>query len=85
MEVESAQDFKVYCYFDQRLWLGIICRPNHADQWNMDRYAVDQKGTFCRPSYLADQTLSPFVFLFLMILIYTSLKVRYLPVFVSRL
>ena len=28
---------------------------------------------------------SPFVFLFLMILIYTSLKVRYLPVFVSRL
>ena len=29
--------------------------------------------------------LSPFVFLFLVILIYTSLKVRYLPVFVSRL
>ena len=28
---------------------------------------------------------SPFIFLFLMILIYTSLKVRYLPVFVSRL
>ena len=28
---------------------------------------------------------SPFVFLFLIILIYTSLKVRYLPVFVSRL
>ena len=28
---------------------------------------------------------SPFVFLFLMILIYTSLKARYLPVFVSRL
>ena len=29
--------------------------------------------------------LSPFVFLFLMILIYTSLQVRYLPVFVSLL
>ena len=28
---------------------------------------------------------SPFIFLFLMILIYTSLKVRYLPEFVSRL
>ena len=32
--------------------LGIICRLNHADQWTMDRSAVDQKGTFCRPSIL---------------------------------
>ena len=33
-------------------WLGIICRPNHADQWTMDQSAVDLKGTFCRPSTL---------------------------------
>ena len=32
--------------------LGIICRPNHADQWTMDRSAVDLKGAFCRPSIL---------------------------------
>ena len=32
--------------------LGIICRPNPADQWTMGRSTVDLEGTFCRASTL---------------------------------
>ena len=50
--------------------LGIICRPNHADQWTMDRSSVNQKGTFCRPSTLqtrlcADYIVNNFVSFFI--------------------
>ena len=41
--------------------LCIICRPNHADQWTMDRSAVDQKGTFCRSSTLQTRLCADFI------------------------
>ena len=47
--------------FSSFIWLGIICRPNHADQWTMDRSAVDQKGTFCRPSTLQTRLCADYI------------------------
>ena len=49
--IDSA-DTNVVIGTDTWLRLGIICKLNLVDQWTMYRSAMDQKGTFCRPSTL---------------------------------